>query len=254
MSTVAAAEAPKRKVGILLFIGLLVLPIISVWFLLRKGHSTPARVLGFSWFLIFLLWLPNRDRPSADTSSTTSVASAPATPAASAPKEPVNRIAEDTHAIAQIEQRLKDNRESLKKYYATPEKVKQANADILRLTLAKVAYGENGKTKEEKALGQKAAALIPQVSQQAREMYASSIEEIFIKNGMDAQVSTRGAEKKELRISYALMSQPLVYKFQNEIKISEQAAPLGFTKLVYTNGFESSLGKTWTIDLRQRER
>jgi hypothetical protein len=192
------------------------------------------------------LWLPNHDGPSADTNSITSVASAP--------KEPVNRIAEDTHAITQIEQRLKDNRESLKKYYATPEKVKQANADILRLALVKVAYSENGKTKEEKALGRKAAALIPQVSQQAREMYASSIEEIFIKNGMDVQVSARGADKKELRISYALTSQPLVYKFQNEIKISEQAAPLGFTKLVYTNGFESSLGKTWTIDLRQRER
>ena len=148
----------------------------------------------------------------------------------------------------------KTTRESLKKYYATPEKVKQAKADILRLALVKVAYSENGTTKEEKALGRKAAALIPQVSQQAREMYTSSIEEIFIKNGMDVQVSARGADKKELRISYALMSQPLVYKFQNEIKISEQAAPLGFTKLVYTNGFESSLGKTWTIDLRQRER
>jgi hypothetical protein len=115
--------------------------------------------------------------------------------------------------------------------------------------VAKVTYGENGKSKEEKALGQKAAALIPQVSQQAREMYASSLEEIFVKNGMDVQVSARGNSKKQLRISYALMSQPLVYKFQNDIKVSEQAAPLGFTKLVYTNGFESSLGKTWTIDL-----
>lgn len=45
------------------------------------------------------------------------------------------------------------------------------------------------------------------------------------------------------------MSQPLVYKFQNEIKLDEQAEKLGFTKLVYTNGFESALGQTWTVDL-----
>jgi hypothetical protein len=47
------------------------------------------------------------------------------------------------------------------------------------------------------------------------------------------------------------MSQPLVYKFQNEIKVNEQASKLGFTKLVYTNGFESELGNTWTIDLKE---
>ena len=250
MSTVATAAAPQRKVGILLFVGIVFLPIIFAWFLLRKGHSTLARVLGFGWLLVFFFWLPNRDRPSTPAGGNTPVASAPANSAApAAPKEPVNRIAEDTQAISQIEQRLKDNRESLKKYYSTPEKVKQAGLDIIQLTIAKVAYGESGKTKEEKALGQKAAALIPQVSQQAREMYASSIEEIFIKNGMDVQVSARGKDKKLLRISYALMSQPLVYKFQNEIKVSDQATPLGFTKLEYTNGFESSLGKTWTIDL-----
>lgn len=251
MSTFTPAVAPpQRKVGILLFIGILFLPIIFVWFLLRKGHTTLARVLGFGWLLVFFFWLPNRDRPSTRAGDNTPATSAPANAAAPAvPEAPVNRMTQDAQAIAQAEQRFKNNRESLKKYYSTPERVKQAGLDIIQLTVAKVAYGENGKTKEEKALGQKAAALIPQVSQQAREMYASSIEEIFIKNGMDVQVSARGKDKKLLRISYALMSQPLVYKFQNEIKVSEQAAPLGFTKLEYTNGFESSLGKTWTIDL-----
>lgn len=249
MST-AATATPQRKVGILLFIGILFMPIIFVWFLLRKGNTTSARVLGFGWLLVLFFLLSNVDKPSKSASGNTTVATATtnsATPAV--PKEPVNRFAEDTQAIAQIEQRFKDNRESLKKYYSTAEQVKQASLDIVHLTLAKAAYGENGKTKEEKALEKKVAALIPLVSQQAREMYASSIEEIFIKNGMDVQVSARGKDKKLLRISYALMSQPLVYKFQNDIKISEQAIPLGFNKLEYTNGFESSLGKTWTINL-----
>lgn len=249
MSTVTTgAHTPQRKVGILFFIGILFIPIIFSWFLLRKGHTTLARILGFGWLLIFFFSLSNHDKPSINNSTPASSTSAdsalPVTP-----KDAVNRIVEDTKAISEIEQRLKDNQESMKKYYSTPDKVKQAGSDIIQLTVAKMAYGENGKTKEERALGQKAAGLIPRVSQQAREMYASSMEKIFIKNGMDAQVSARGKDKKILRISYALMSQPLVYKFQNEIKVDQQATPLGFTKLEYTNGFQSSLGKTWTIDL-----
>ncbi|MEI6223020.1 MAG: hypothetical protein WCP97_09755 [bacterium] len=249
MDTIRTKAVPQRKVGILLFIGILFLPIVFAWFLLRKGHSTLVRVLGFVWLIIFIFWLPNSNRPSSPVNRNPNIASAPASLADPAISEPVNHFAEDTQAVEQIEQRLKDNRESLKNHYSTPENIKQAGLDIIQLTEAKVTYGENGESKEEKALGKKAAALVPQVSRQVREMYASSVEEIFIKNGMDVQVSARGADKKQLRISYVLMSQPLVYKFQNEIHVSEQASPLGFTKLVYTNGFESSLGKTWTIDL-----
>jgi hypothetical protein len=180
--------------------------------------------------------------PSSNTSAVTT--------AAGTSETPLRRMAGDAQTITEIERRLKDNSKYLKQYYATPEKVKQAMSDIVRLSFAKVEYGENGKTKEDKALGKRAAALLPRVSQQAREMYASSMEETMVKNGLDARVRARGSEKKQLTITYALMSQPLVYKFQNEIDLSKQAIPLGFTKLVYTNGFESELGKTWTIDLR----
>jgi hypothetical protein len=251
MSTVAL-EAPKRKVGILLFIGILLLPIVFAWFLLRKGHSTLSRVLGFGWLLIVILSIASQDTPTPTTTSSSQ--SAPATtPEASEvapPKsEPVNSFAEDAAAVEQIEQRIKDNRESLKKYYGSADQIKQATQDIIQLAIIKVTYGENGKTKEDKALGQKAAALIPQVEQQAREIYASSLKEIFIKSGMDVDVRVSGKEKKQIRVVYALMSEPLVYKFQNEIKLDKQAEKLGFTKLIYTNGFESSLGKTWTVDL-----
>jgi hypothetical protein len=133
MSTVATANAaPQRKVGILLFIGIVFLPIIFAWLLLRKGHTTLARVLGFGWLLIFFFWLPNRDQqrtPDGAPVATASVNSAaPATP-----QEPVDRFSEDTQAITQIETRFKDNRESLKKYYSTPESVKQAGLDIIQL-------------------------------------------------------------------------------------------------------------------------
>jgi hypothetical protein len=80
-------------------------------------------------------------------------------------------------------------------------------------------------------------------------MYASALEETFVKNGFDMKVSAIGHDKTRLRITFALMSQPLIYKFQNEIKIADQARPLGFTSIVYTNGFDSSLGQTWTVKL-----
>jgi hypothetical protein len=161
------------------------------------------------------------------------------------------RIAEANQIITQAEQRFRDNRESLKKYYATPEQVKQAQADILALTSAKIVYGVIGNNQEERIAGQKAASLIPSVSRQAREMYASVLEETMVKNGWDVKVRALGADKNQLRVSYALMSQPLVYQLQNKEEINERASSLGFTKLVYTDGFQSWLGHTWTIDLRQ---
>lgn len=46
----------KRHVGFLLGLGILFFPIIFVWFLLRKGHSTIARIIGFSYFFVGILF------------------------------------------------------------------------------------------------------------------------------------------------------------------------------------------------------
>jgi hypothetical protein len=46
---------PTRKVGILLGIGIFLLPIIFAWFTLRKGHSTLARIISFAWLVITLI-------------------------------------------------------------------------------------------------------------------------------------------------------------------------------------------------------
>lgn len=116
--------------------------------------------------------------------------------------------------------------------------------------MLKVDYLDGGVTPEEKALGRKAAALGPKVETQARQIYASSLEETFVKSNIDAKVRTQGVDKKLLRVTYVLMSQPLVYRFQNELKLDEQARTFGFDRLVYSNGFESDLGKTWTVKLK----
>lgn len=48
---------PERKVGILLFIGIFLWPIIFAWFLIRKGHTLLARGLGFGWLIFTCLVL-----------------------------------------------------------------------------------------------------------------------------------------------------------------------------------------------------
>ncbi|APP86436.1 hypothetical protein BI317_22170 [Xanthomonas hortorum pv. gardneri] len=62
---------------------------------------------------------------------------------------------------------------------------------------------------------------------------------------MDVKVTASGAKKDQLRLRYVLMSQPLVYKFQNEMKINDQARVFGFKKIIYSDGYD----ETWTVDL-----
>jgi hypothetical protein len=42
-------------VSLLLIIGIVILPVIFVWFLLRQGYSTTTRILGFGWLILFLI-------------------------------------------------------------------------------------------------------------------------------------------------------------------------------------------------------
>lgn len=164
-------------------------------------------------------------------------------------QEAENKVTSDDNKLKEMEKRTNDLRSKMKKYYANADDVKQAIQDVAVLTIAKEAYSTR-KNETGKRIYSKTASLLPKVQTALRDAYASSVEEIFVRTGMDAQVRATGDNKKTLRIKYALMSQPLVYKFQNEIHIDEQARAAGFTKLLYTNGFESSLGRTWTVNLK----
>jgi hypothetical protein len=63
-------------VSLPLFLGNVVLAPIFVWFLLRKGHSTQSRVIGFGWLAIFFLWpslsthTPNTTQEASSASKT----------------------------------------------------------------------------------------------------------------------------------------------------------------------------------------
>lgn len=231
---------PPKKVSILLILGIIICPLIFVWFLFSKGYSDQARGRGLAYLLIYVLFTFFKDEMSPPKNR----------PVVNASPVAVSLIGQDTLAVEQIEKRINENKVSLKKFYSSADSVNQATTDIIQLTMIKNENSKNPGAVESKALAKRAENLLPQLQQQTRTMYASSIEESFVKNGLDISVKATGRESKQLRMIYALMSKPLVYKFQNDMKIEKQATVMGFSKLVFTNGFESELGQTWTIDLK----
>lgn len=137
--------------------------------------------------------------------------------------------------IDEIERRYKENADRLKKYYATAENVQQARADIILLTLVD---------------GNKSAdRLLVKVKRQARVLCASFFEQIMMEKGLNMTVKAVGPDNKVLRFKYALMSDVFVYQLQNTVGIAGQVSGLEFSKIVFTNGFESDLGQTWTVKL-----
>jgi hypothetical protein len=153
--------------------------------------------------------------------------------------------------INDIRLRYEDNKKSLKDHYASKEGLEKTSSDVNtlgRLESLRPALKEC-KSKEERNLMMAAKELYPKVDCQRRIMAASVMEEVFMKGGLNINVSAIGPGNKTLKIVYALMSQPLVYQFQNTNDLPAAASSRGFTKIIYTNGFESSLGQTWTIKL-----
>lgn len=209
-----------------------------------KKTSGCAIIVAAFFGIVFLSVITRGCSESSSTS--TSAPSAPTRPAPAAPvkADPATVLVESKKTVEKIESRLKENAERLKKYYGTTDQIKAATADLIKLAVVKGLY-EKSSVKEERSLSGRADSLIARVSQQQRTLYASTVEEIFVKNGMDVRVSASGAKKDQLRLKYVLMSQPLVYKFQNEMKISEQAKIFGFKKIIYTDGYD----ETWIVDL-----
>jgi len=82
--------AQTRSVGFLLGLGIFLVPIIFVWFLLRQGHSTLSRVIGFAWLAlaVFAAVVQEPSDSTAGSAETSSMSSRAAAPA-SQPEEPL---------------------------------------------------------------------------------------------------------------------------------------------------------------------
>jgi len=58
MSSPSTSQQAPREVSWLLSMGIFFLPGLCVWFLLRKGYSSRARVVGFLWAgFVALIWI-----------------------------------------------------------------------------------------------------------------------------------------------------------------------------------------------------
>lgn len=51
MASIADDVQTERRVSVGLLVGIILAPLIFVWFTLRKGHSTKSRVLAFLWLI-----------------------------------------------------------------------------------------------------------------------------------------------------------------------------------------------------------
>jgi hypothetical protein len=51
----AGAQAPTRKAGLPLVLGVVVAPFLFAWLLLRPGHSEFSRTAGFGWLAVYAM-------------------------------------------------------------------------------------------------------------------------------------------------------------------------------------------------------
>lgn len=72
------AQAISRSVDFWLGVGILLFPVVFVWFLLRQGHSTTSRVIGFVWLALALVVMASGHRPSSNSAAALSSQSQPA--------------------------------------------------------------------------------------------------------------------------------------------------------------------------------
>ncbi|MCE0980887.1 hypothetical protein LU680_02260 [Pseudomonas monteilii] len=84
------AQAISRNVGFWLGVGIFLFPVIFVWFLLRQGHSTTSRVIGFAWLALMVVAMASGDRPSSKPAPASSSQSQPAKVVA--PVEPLLEV------------------------------------------------------------------------------------------------------------------------------------------------------------------
>lgn len=151
-------------------------------------------------------------------------------------------IKEIENKIKEIENRYKDNEEFIKKYYSSNTQLNKFNEDYLWiLALNATSKVKNNNISSE--MIKKVKNLKPKLEIQARKMYASTLEHKMMDAGQDMSFSAKGNENKTLYIKWILMGKATAYKFNQEI--SETAKGYGFTKIIYSDGYN----ETWTYDL-----
>ncbi|MBN3725969.1 hypothetical protein [Burkholderia sp. Ac-20379] len=97
-----ATRPADRKIGVPLGLGILFLPFIFVWFLLRKGYGKQARIICFGWMFVCVFLASTNDKPNdASSKQAATHAAAQAEPASAAPvAAPASEAAAPVQAAA----------------------------------------------------------------------------------------------------------------------------------------------------------
>jgi DNA-directed RNA polymerase subunit RPC12/RpoP len=68
-TTISGALKSDKDVSLLLGLGILILPYIFAWFLLKSGYSNQARLIGFGWLAFLLIAVISSDQPAEENYS-----------------------------------------------------------------------------------------------------------------------------------------------------------------------------------------
>ena len=150
----------------------------------------------------------------------------------------------DIDIIKEIDKRIAEYQQHIKKYYPTDEMLNQLNTDIVHLVAGAVGY-KDFKNDEQKTIYLKSKELLPKAVILRRLVFARLLEKKYLEEGYDVEIIVEGKNKDILKFKYVLMSRPLIHKITNETGFLETAKKLEFKKVVFTDGFNHS----WTYNL-----
>lgn len=143
----------------------------------------------------------------------------------------------------------KPNRDIMK---ATWGQVSVAKDHLSAIILGSPEYPEAQKLmkevqRREKEIPKVAVIVAQNIMRKQRKEFADRYERSLLNEGMDVHVSVSGKNDTTLRMKWVLMSRPLVYKIINDENNMSNLKRMGFERIVFTDGYDS----TWSIDMKK---
>lgn len=192
-----------------------------------------AIILGFFAFIGAITSVRSSSVPSLATLPPKQAAPMPAKPA---PPEPPPQVTPRQHleAISNLAKLAtiqdSDISEARKHVDAIPENVPER------------ARGKSLLVKME----QKHAAQMLKMAIATRKAYANRFENNMLDRGLNMTITAIGKDATTLRMEYVLTSKVSMHALGQNDQFWAEVREVGFKKVILTNGFESSLGETWT--------
>lgn len=126
---------------------------------------------------------------------------------------------------------IKDTELKLKSKYVNTDLI--VEADGIKIVLDGIIR-ENASRKDDAI---KYQYLIDAV---VRKIVANNMEGLFMENNQGYEIIAKGKDSKTLELKYVLMNKQTAYTLINKLGINEIALKYGFTKVVFTDGYDHS--------------